>query len=78
MYRVLRRGGRAAIVIGQGIYPDRVIPSDRILAEMARGIGFREAEIWIVNKRIATSRGGGGVNSSPQEVAIYLGRGVHT
>jgi len=54
MYRVLRRGGRAAIVIGQGIYPDRVIPSDRILAEMARGIGFREAEIWIVNKRIAT------------------------
>ena len=54
MYRVLRRNGRAAIVIGQGIYPDRIIPSDRILVEIARGIGFREAEIWIVNKRIAT------------------------
>ncbi len=54
IHRVLRRGGRAAIVVGQGIYPDRVIPSDRILAETALKLGFRDAEIWVVNRRIAT------------------------
>jgi len=54
IYRVLRRGGAAALVIGQGIYPDRVIPTDRIIAKYALHNGFKSAEIWVVNKRIAT------------------------
>ncbi len=53
LYRVLRRGGKAALVVGQGIFPDRVIKSDRILARIARKIGFKVGDIWIVNKRIA-------------------------
>ena len=53
MHRVLRRGGRIALVVGQGIFPDRVVESDRILARMARDIGFKIGDIWIVNKRIA-------------------------
>jgi len=53
MYRVLKDRGRALIVVGQGIFPDRIIPSDEILAKMAVKIGFKKPEIWIVNRRIA-------------------------
>lgn len=53
MYRVLKRGRRAILVVGQGIFPDRVVPSDEILAKLARKIGFKKPEIWVVNRRIA-------------------------
>ena len=56
MYRVLSPGGKISIVVGQGIFPDRVIDSDIIIAKMAYEIGFRNIEVWIVNKRIATKK----------------------
>ncbi|RLF06480.1 MAG: hypothetical protein DRJ64_04430 [Thermoprotei archaeon] len=54
MYRVLKEGGRVAMVVGQGVFPDRIIKADEILADIALKIGFRTPEIWIVNKRIVT------------------------
>lgn len=54
MYRVLKKGGKAAIVVAGGVFPDRVIESDIILAKIAYLIGFRPIEIWAVNKRVAT------------------------
>jgi len=56
MYRVLSPRGKISIVVGQGVFPDRIIESDMIIAKMAYEIGFREIEIWIVNKRIVTKR----------------------
>lgn len=53
MYRVLKKRGRAILVVGQGIFPDRVVPSDEILAKLAMDIGFKRPEIWVVNRRIA-------------------------
>ncbi|HIQ12957.1 MAG TPA: hypothetical protein EYH44_01000 [Thermoprotei archaeon] len=53
IYRVLRGGGKAILVVGQGIFPDRIIPSDEILAKLGREIGFRRPEIWVINRRIA-------------------------
>jgi len=53
IYRVLRGGGKAILVVGQGIFPDRIIPSDEILAKLGREIGFRKPEIWVINRRIA-------------------------
>ena len=54
VYRVLKDGGRVALVVGQGVFPDRIIEADEILAEIAYSIGFRRPEIWIVNKRVVT------------------------
>ena len=54
MYRVLRDGGKIAMVVAEGIFPDRIVESDLILARMGVELGFRNPEIWIVNKRVAT------------------------
>lgn len=55
MWRVLRDGGRAAVVVAGGVYPDRVVESDRILADLAERVGFRVEKIRVVGKRVATS-----------------------
>ncbi len=52
--RVMKDDAYAYIVVAEGLYRDRKIPVDEILAEMAIKEGFRKAEIWIVNKRIVT------------------------
>ena len=54
MYRVLRSGGKAAIVVAGGVFPDRIIESDIVFAKIAHLIGFKPREIWAVNKRVAT------------------------
>jgi tRNA G10 N-methylase Trm11 len=54
MYRVLRKGGRAALVVGQGVFPDRIIESDVLIAKLAEGVGFSVEKRLIVNKRVAT------------------------
>jgi len=55
MYRVLRNGGRIAIVVAGGVFKDRVIESDLLLAGLGEGIGFKVEKAWAVNKRMATS-----------------------
>jgi len=55
MHRVLRGGGRVAIVVAGGVFKDRVIESDLLLAELAEAIGFKVDEMWAVNRRVATS-----------------------
>ena len=54
IYRVLRDDGNVAIVVAGGVFPDRIIESDIVLAKLAYYIGFRPMEIWMVNKRVAT------------------------
>jgi len=55
MHRVLRGGGKVAIVVAGGVFKDRVIESDLLLAELAEDIGFEVDEMWGVNRRVATS-----------------------
>jgi DNA modification methylase len=52
MHRVLRSGGHAAIVVGNG-YVDGVIESDLILAYLAEKLGFSVENIFVLNKRFA-------------------------
>jgi DNA modification methylase len=52
MYRVLKKGGKAAIVVGNG-FVDDVIESDMILAYLAEKIGFEVEKILVLNKRFA-------------------------
>ena len=54
MYRVLRSGGKVAMVVAGGVFPDRIIESDVVLMKMAGIIGFKPLELWAVNKRVAT------------------------
>ncbi len=52
MHRVLKRGGKAAIVLSNA-YMERVIECDFITAEMAEKEGFVVKAIYVLNKRHA-------------------------
>jgi len=54
MYKVLREGGKAALVVGQGVFPDRIVESDVLTAKLAESVGFNVEKRLIVNKRVAT------------------------
>jgi SAM-dependent methyltransferase len=54
MYRVLRDGGKAALVLGQGVFPDRIVESDVLISKLAESVGFNMEKRLIVNKRVAT------------------------
>ncbi len=54
MYRVLRDGGKAALVVGQGVFPDRIVESDVLIAKLAESVGFNVEKRLIVNRRVAT------------------------
>jgi tRNA G10 N-methylase Trm11 len=56
MYRVLRKGGKAALVVGQGVFPDRIVESDVLVAKLAESVGFSAERRLIVNKRVATRK----------------------
>lgn len=53
LYRVLKVGGKAAVVVSGGVFPDRVIETDIALAEIADERGFLVDKIVAVNKRVA-------------------------
>ncbi len=56
MFRVLKNGGKASIVVAGGVFPDRVVESDILIAELAERIGFNVDRIIAVNKRVATTK----------------------
>lgn len=56
MHRVLRKGGKAALVVGQGVFPDGIVESDVLVAKLARSVGFNVNKRLIVNKRVATKQ----------------------
>ena len=51
MYRVLKPRGKAAIVVGNGCFPEGVVESDALLAELAENIGFEVKSIAVLSKR---------------------------
>jgi DNA modification methylase len=54
MYRVLQEGGKAALVVGQGVFPNRIVESDLLIARLAEIVGFEVKKRLIVNRRVAT------------------------
>lgn len=51
MHRVLKKGGKAAIVIGNGCFPGGVVESDLLISELAEKIGFEVKQILVLNER---------------------------
>ena len=56
MFRLLRPGGRVAMVVAGGVFPDRVVESDKLILKLAERIGFEGERLIAVNKRVATRR----------------------
>jgi DNA modification methylase len=51
LYRVCKPGAKLAIVVGNGCFPDRVVESDSLLAQLAKDAGFEVKNIFVLNKR---------------------------
>ncbi len=56
MFRVLKPKGKVALVVAGGVFPDRVVESDILIARLAESVGFNVEKIRIVNRRVATTR----------------------
>lgn len=51
VYNALKRGGIAAIVVGNACLPNLIVDVDLILAEISEQIGFKAKSIWVANAR---------------------------
>ncbi len=58
IFRVLKPGGNAAIVVGNAYFPDHdlIIDVDIELAKIARDVGFKVRKIVVLNERWATKK----------------------
>ena len=56
LYRVCNNGAKLAIVIGGGCFPDRVVESDKITAELAEKNGFEVDNIFIARNSWCTRK----------------------
>jgi DNA modification methylase len=56
LHRVLRPGGRAGIVVGNGCFPGGVVDSDVLLSRIAEKAGFEAERIVVLSKRWCTRR----------------------
>jgi len=54
MHRVLKKGGRAAVVIGGGCFPDRVVEADTCCANIAETVGFSVPSIMVARRLVCT------------------------
>ena len=56
LFRVLRPGGKAALVVGNAYLAGEIIESDLLLALLAERAGFRCSEVRCVAERFALER----------------------
>lgn len=56
MFRVLKKGGKVALVVGGGFLPEevRIVESDKLVARLASEVGFEVERMLVVNKEVAT------------------------
>ena len=54
IYRVMRDGAKCSMVVAEGAFPDRIVPVDLLMANLAKRIGFKVEKIVVVNKRVVT------------------------
>lgn len=54
IYRVMKKKAKCAIVVAEGVFPDKIVPVDLLLAKLAKEIGFDVEKIIVANYRVAT------------------------
>ena len=72
IYRVLKNGGKAAVVVGGGVFPDRVVEVDIPCAYLAELNGFQVERIIAVNKRVATTRRVIKIGSTRESIVLLV------
>ena len=70
-FRVLKKNGRVAMVVGEGVFPNRIVPVQKMLCDIAKGIGFKVEKIWYVNRRIVTDHRRQKVGSALESVLFF-------
>ncbi|MEM3403737.1 MAG: DNA methyltransferase [Nitrososphaeria archaeon] len=70
-YRVLKKGGWIAMVVGEGVFPDRIVPVHNILAKSAQDVGFQVKKIMYVNKRTVTDQNRNKIGTALESVLIF-------
>lgn len=54
IYRVLKDNAKCSMVVAEGAFPDRIVPVDLLMANLAERIGFKVERIIIANERVVT------------------------
>ncbi|MCP8317940.1 MAG: hypothetical protein H3Z51_13925 [archaeon] len=54
IYRVMKDGAKCSMVVAEGAFPDRIVPVDLLMANLANRIGFRVERIVVANRRVVT------------------------
>lgn len=54
LYKVLKGGGRMAMVVAEGAFPDGIIPVDLLLSRMMEEVRFEVEKMIVVNRRVVT------------------------
>ncbi|MCP8318507.1 MAG: hypothetical protein L6N95_01600 [Candidatus Methylarchaceae archaeon HK01B] len=50
----MKDGSKCAIVIAEGAFPDRIVPIDILMADLAGRMGLKVERIVVVNNRVVT------------------------
>jgi DNA modification methylase len=70
-YRVLKDNGKVAMVVGEGVFPDQIVPVHTILAGFAQDVGFKVERIIYVNKRTVTDHNRNKIGIALESVLIF-------
>ncbi|MGQ9468250.1 MAG: DNA methyltransferase [Nitrososphaerales archaeon] len=54
IYRVMKDDGKCSMVVAEGVFPDRIVPVDLLMANLAERIGFKVKKIVVANRRVVT------------------------
>ncbi|MFQ6014782.1 MAG: DNA methyltransferase [Anaerolineae bacterium] len=72
MYRVMRTGGRVALVVGNARFAGEVVPVDMMLSKLAEEAGFRTDAIWVTRYKGNSSQQMGRYGRRPVRESIIL------
>jgi hypothetical protein len=70
-YRVLKDDAKVAMVIGEGVFPDRIVPIHLLVSKMAEDIGFKIEKILYVNRRTVTDHERHKIGSALESVLLF-------
>lgn len=54
IHRVSKDGARCALVVAEGVFPDRVVPTDLLMANLAERTGFSVEKMIVASRRVVT------------------------
>ncbi|MGD0329929.1 MAG: DNA methyltransferase [Nitrososphaeria archaeon] len=70
-FRVLKDGGKVAMVVGEGVFPDRIIPVHFHISELAEGVGFKVEKILYAKRRTVTDHERRKIGSALESVLLF-------